>query len=482
MGIFKKIKRWLTTPSSKGVDPKNFTYVQIDGVGVGIANAAAPFLPVFLTRLGAEALHIGLLSSMPGIAGLITAIPLGRFLQTRRNIIPWFSRARVMVILSYALTGLVTFLFGSNTAILLILIIWALASIPQTIVGISFGVVMNSVAGPSGRFELMSRRWSILGLTSAVCAFLIGLMLERIVFPLNYQLAFYTLSIGAFISYYYSSHIVVPDFVPRVQKHTSLKSQYVEYWQLVSEQPAFLNFVFKRSLFNFGLYFVIPLLPLYYVRVVNASDQWIAIITTVQMAVLLFGYFFWSRQSRRISKKKILILTTFVVGLFPIATAATQLPWLIAIFAAIAGIFNAGINLVFFDELMQRIPEETSASFVAVSQSFEYLVALTAPLLSTLLANQIGLTITLLIGGGLRIAGSLSFLLKDPPFGSTEHVSDSEPKNITVNDTKEPIKATTLVQLPAPTNGADIVSSKQPENTESADMNSNSVTESEDNE
>jgi hypothetical protein len=32
---------------------RNKRYVQIDAVGVGTAGAAAPFLPVFLTRLGA---------------------------------------------------------------------------------------------------------------------------------------------------------------------------------------------------------------------------------------------------------------------------------------------------------------------------------------------------------------------------------------------------------------------------------------------
>src|SRR6266511_6383258 len=101
----------MTTPSSKDfldTQQRNFRYVQIDAIGVSISNIAAPFLPVFLTRLGATNFQVGLLSSMPGMTGLVLAIMVGRFLQTRRNIVPWYSLSRLMVILCYALTGILT--------------------------------------------------------------------------------------------------------------------------------------------------------------------------------------------------------------------------------------------------------------------------------------------------------------------------------------------------------------------------------------
>src|SRR5512134_3490634 len=90
------------------IQKRNFRYVQIDGVGVSISNISAPFLPVFLTRLGASNFQVGLLSSMPGVTGLILAILVGRFLQTRTNIVPWYGVSRLMVILCYALTGILT--------------------------------------------------------------------------------------------------------------------------------------------------------------------------------------------------------------------------------------------------------------------------------------------------------------------------------------------------------------------------------------
>src|SRR5581483_10544716 len=185
--------QWI--PLGPDTQSQNVRRVLIDGIGVGVAAAAAPYLPVFLTRLGADNFAIGLLTSMPALAGLVFAVPLGHFLARKANIVPWYSGWRFLVQVCYTLTGLVPF-FVTDQAVLLILLVWALATIPQTIVSIGFTVVMAGVAGPEGRFYLMSRRWSSLGVTSAVVVAFAGLVLDRIVFPLNFQIVFVALSLS----------------------------------------------------------------------------------------------------------------------------------------------------------------------------------------------------------------------------------------------------------------------------------------------
>src|SRR5688572_8223931 len=69
-----------TTEEKIQIQKSNFRNVQIDGIGVSISNVAGPYLPVFLTRLGASNFQVGLLSSMPGVTGLLIAIFVGRFL------------------------------------------------------------------------------------------------------------------------------------------------------------------------------------------------------------------------------------------------------------------------------------------------------------------------------------------------------------------------------------------------------------------
>lgn len=395
---------------------KNFINVQIDAIGVGLANSASPFLPVFLTRLGASSLEVGMLTSMPAITGFFFAILLGQILQKQKKIIPWFSGARLLVISSYAFTGLAAFVFPqSHSLVIAILVVWAIATIPQTLLGITFSVVMNAVAGPQGRYELMSRRWSIMGITTAIAVVIIGWMLDHVQFPLNYQIAFMILSIGGLISYYYSSHIVLPDLVPPVHpKGNSLRENVKQFFKPIFQEKPFITYTLKRFVYMFGVTFANPLFPLYFVRQIHAPDSWIAIINTSQTVVMIFGYFFWSRKSRHKGSRTVLLWATFGLSLYPIFTAFTGVIWPIAIYAGIAGIFQAGLDLVFFDELMKTIPIEYSATFVAVAQSMQYLSTIAAPLIGSMIADQFGLSAALVVGGVIRLFGFILFFMGKP--------------------------------------------------------------------
>lgn len=403
-----------TTPELQSADvvKANFRNVQIDAIGVGLANAASPFLPVYLTHLNATSFQVGLLSSMPAFTGLLLALPLARFLQRQTNIVKWFSIARLIVIASYALTGIISFILPQTVLVNSILLIWALATLPQTIVAIAFSVVMNSVAGPNRRFELMSRRWSTMGVTTTLMVICVGQLLDKVLFPLNYQLMFIGLSIGGLISYYYSSHLKLPETVhPPMTSTKSLIVQWRELKELVFKEKPFLSFIVKRFIFMSGVTLAAPLVPLYLVRYVHASDQWISIITTSQTAILVIGYFFWTRLGRRKGTRAVLVWTTLGISLYPFLLALTTSTWQIAVVAGIAGIFQAGLDLVFFDELMKVVPIEYSAIFVGLAQSVQYLAAIASPLIGTWIADQFSLPVGLFVAAGLRFLGFFLFLI-----------------------------------------------------------------------
>lgn len=412
--IYSFIYRWFNVPqSAPEINRLNFRNVQIDAIGVGLASTGAPFLPVLLARLGATTLEVSLLTFMPALTGVLLAIPLGQFLETRKNIVPWFSFARLTVLLSYGFTGLIVILFPNATAILGILGLWAIATIPQTILSICFSVVMNEVAGSRGRFELMSHRWSILGLTNASTALLAGQFLDRVAFPLNYQIFFITLSIGGVISFYFSSRIVLPDKVlPITKVKIGLKEQITSYVSLIWQEKPFVSFIWKRFVFLSGAALAAPLLPLYYVREINASDYWIALIQIAANTTVILGYFLWTNQSRKRGSRVVLLATTLGSALYPILVGVSQQVWPVVIFAGLNGIFQAGLNLVFFDELMKRVPPEHSATFVAVAQTLQYSSMVVAPLLAPVLSKWMGFSNALLFAGGISVLGFVFFWLE----------------------------------------------------------------------
>ena len=106
-----------------------------------------------------------------------------------------------------------------------------------------------------------------------------------------------------------------------------------------------------------------------------------------------------------------LLSTTLGMVLYPLLTATTRQVIPIIIYTAIAGLFQGGLDLVFFDEYMKTIPDEYSAILVSLEQSIQYLAAIAAPLIGTSLSAYIGLGGALWISAGLRLVGFGLFLI-----------------------------------------------------------------------
>ncbi len=403
------------TAGALEIQKRNFLNVQFDAVGIGLANAALPFLPVFLARLGASNFQVGLLTSMPAFTGLLLVMFIGSFLQRQRNIVPWYSISRFITVLAYTLTGLIPFFVPRQHVVVVVLILWAAVTLPQVLVGVGFSVIMNAVAGPEGRYALMSRRWSLLGLITALATAAAGVTLEKIHFPLDYQVIFIVLSLGGLISFYSTNRIRLPENEPPPPvPGQSIGRRLKGFADLIRAEKPFLSFTSMRFVFLSGTALATPLFPLYYVRVVNASDGWIGAINFVQTAVLLVGYLFWARQTKRRGSRFVLLTTTFIVALYPALTAVTSHVALITLYAGVAGIFQCGIDLVFFDELMKRVPLKYSATFVSFDQSLQYVSLIVAPLAGTLMANRIGIGGGLIVSGALRLLGVILFAANMP--------------------------------------------------------------------
>jgi predicted MFS family arabinose efflux permease len=106
------------------------------------------------------------------------------------------------------------------------------------------------------------------------------------------------------------------------------------------------------------------------------------------------------------------------MSLYPGLVALTQNQTTIFIYASLAGLFQAGIDLVFFDELMRTIPPRYSPTFVSLNQSVQYVPAILAPLVGTFLSIHIGLSNALLCSAGIRLAGFFLFAWMGKPHQS----------------------------------------------------------------
>jgi MFS family permease len=214
----------------------------------------------------------------------------------------------------------------------------------------------------------------------------------------------------------------LPDKIAPIKKvKISLKEQISSYVGLIWQEKPFVSYIWKRFIFLSGAALAAPLLPLYYVREINASDYWIALIQIAANTTVILGYFFWTNQSRKRGSRLVLLATTFGSALFPILVGVSRQVWPVVIFAGLNGIFQAGLNLVFFDELMKRVPPDHSATFVAAAQTLQYLSMVVAPLLAPVLSAWLGFSVALLLAGGISVLGFVFFLLEKQEYASQSY-------------------------------------------------------------
>lgn len=390
----------------------NAKVMRWDSVAMGVVNAASTYLPVLVARLGGSAFNIGLLTAIPAVAGFTLAIPMGQYLQRSARVITWYSLTRMLANLSYGVIALAVLLAPPEMMVPAIIAIWAIAAIPSTMGTVLFPVVMDGAAGPRGRLELMSRRWSIVGLTMAITVAIIGQFLDRIPPPVNYAIAFMTFTLAGLVSYYFSRQFRIPRVEPPpVSEHRgSLAERIRGGLALVRSQPAFLDYSIRHLVYVAGTRLVLPLVPLYYVTVVDAPDAWIGIIATGQSLALIAGYQFWRRQSRLRGTRILLLVALTVSSLFPAALSLTNQLIVVAALAAVAAFFTAGVDLILFDELMRTVPRQYGVTFVSIDTTLVNLATIVAPLMGAALVGLASIELALQLGAFISLCGVVMFV------------------------------------------------------------------------
>ncbi len=390
----------------------NYRMIRGDSIAMGIIASVAPFLPVFIVRLGGSAFDVSLLTAIPAVGGFLLAIPVGQFLQRKRHIVPWYSGSRMLAHLSYVVAAVVVFVAPAGVVIPALLAVWAMAAVPSTIGMVAFPIVMDGAAGPRGRYELMSRRWAIMGLTSAITVALIGQLLDRLPFPGNYQMVFIGFSIAGLISFHFSHQFRVPAHAPRPPEPGSRRFDHLRATvRAVRSQPAFLRYSARQLVYFVGARFAAPLIPLYYVREVGATDAWIGIIATCQSLALLVGYQFWRRLSVARGGGVVLLVTLFAGALYPVVLSLVDELVVVAALAAVAGFFSAGVDLSLFDELMKRVPRPYGVTFTSIDTTLVNAASILAPLVGAALAVTLGITTALHLASLIGLTAVILFAL-----------------------------------------------------------------------
>ena len=160
--------------------------------------------------------------------------------------------------------------------------------------------VVAEVIPPRRRAKVNGTRWALVSVVTAISVAIFGYMLDRLPFPLSYQIVFFISYVGGSVGMLFWSKIRIPENINPEQhpkKQGGMKKQIRAFWESIQE-PAFLRFELTFTVLRIAMNMPTALYSIYWIRHLGASDLWIGWQTTTGKLALIVGYFFWPRDRR----------------------------------------------------------------------------------------------------------------------------------------------------------------------------------------
>ncbi len=412
----------------------NFNHLYFDVVWYGIlAGSTLSFLTIFAARLGANSFEMGLITAGPGLVNLFFSLPAGNWLEGK----PLIRSTLVSAVLNrlFYLVFILLPWVGSNIRqVWGIIGITLVMAIPATLVAIAFNALFAEAVAPQWRAQVVGRRNALLAVMVTVTSLVCGRILDRVIFPLNYQIVFLLGVVGAMLSSYHLSRICLAG-EPPVQVGNRLVREALDYahrlWdgikqvqvRLIAKNPGrpMLRLDLLRGPFGLFLlaylslytfqYVNLPLFPLYNVNILHLKDSTLSLgnaLFYLMMTLVSLGV---NRLTAKRSHRFLLVSGGLTFGLYPLMIFLAKDATLYLAANVVGGGIWAVLNAGLVNRLMERVPVDDRPAHMALHNIVLNLGILAGSMLGAVLVSLFGLKEVMLIGAGLRFTGGLLVLL-----------------------------------------------------------------------
>jgi len=413
----------------------NFRNLYADVFWFGIlAGSTMAFVAIYAARLGASSFQVSLLTAGPAVVNLLFSLPAGRWMEGRRlvRVTLWsalWQRSGYLLFIPLPL------LLSSGGQVWALAGITLLMSLPGTLLAIAFNAVFADLVAPEWRAQVVGRRNALLAISMITTSLLCGQVLDRVIFPYNYQIVFALGALGAWLSCYHLSRLrLAGEPPPRLRSFSRAISprggrRFLEAVRrlfnprLLSRsdgrsllrpdllRTSYGTFLLACFVFYMFQYVSIPIYPVFNVNVLQLTDGQISLGSAFFYTTMMLASFGLGFLSMRMGHRRVLIAGSLLFGLYPLLIG---LAWDATLFwlASIAGGFAWGITSGgLLNRLMERTPEDDRPAYMALHNLSLNLGILLGSLAGPLLAARLGLRDAMLVSAGLRFFAGLLFVL-----------------------------------------------------------------------
>ena len=395
----------------------NFLHLYFDIAWFGVlSGSTVNFLNVYATRIGATGLQIGLIGAMSAVVILFLAIPAGIWLQ-KRNIghaIFWTSVFYRIGFLSFAL---LPWLFSNSVQISLIIAITFFMAIPLTPVGVGFNALFAEAVPSEYRAHVAGIRNVMFAVTYMFTSLLSGYILDKVTFPVGYQIVFGIGFIGAMMSSFHLYHIrhiggadASPLSPPELDSATQTDSPRNIYAILRLDilRTPFLTILLSLFAFHLAQNLPTPIFPIFNVRELHLNDNQIGIGTALFYFTVLIGSTRLRKIVHRHGNKRVTGLGAMGMAFYPIILSFSTQVWHYYAVSLIGGFFTALATGSYANYMLEHIPPDDRPTHLAWYNIVLNIAILTSSLAGPAIADQIGLFNALILFGIVRfLAGTI---------------------------------------------------------------------------
>ncbi len=394
----------LALPVPKTQEDSNFNHLVYDIAWFGIGFPAINrFLSVYAIHLGADSTQLTWMASLPSLILLFAASLGARWLSRYDNSARATLWPGIGYRLAFLLPAFTPFMPSGFQTTWLILSI-ALPAIPQGIAGVTFLVMMRESVSENQITALTSRRSMVFSIMLAISGLLMGLWLEHVPYPLNYQLLFGFAFLMTLMSSWHITH--VKPSVQRVSRPTTQENARPRTNPFKS--PTFQMICFIIFVTHMSFFSVAALVPLHLVKNLGATETFMGLYGVAELASSAIIAMFTSQLIARFGSRTMIAVGMVGTGmsLFVVASAASLPVALIG--SAIGGASWTTTAVGLFSLFSELTPlDEKTPYTIAYNQSI-YIAMFIGPLIGKSLSSAgMPLVTILIVAAVLRVLAGI---------------------------------------------------------------------------
>ena len=397
----------------------NFIHLYFDIGWYGIlAGSSINFLNIYAARLGANGFEIGLLTAMGAIVSLMLALPAGHWVEARPigKAVFWSS---VIYRIGFLLWVPLPLLFGNSAQIWALIVLALLMAIPLTPLSVGFNALFASTVPGEYRAHVAGIRNMVLSITYMISSIGSGYLLNKLAFPLGYQIVFGIGFFGAAMSSLHlslikpvaASNVKALPSKPKPARSPEGTNQRYGFFAVIRAdiwQTPFRVVLFALLAFHLTQNLPLPIFPLVQVNVLHLTDNQIGIGSAIFYFIMLIGSTQLRSMVQKIGHQKVTAIGILSMALYPIGMALSRNSLHFYITSAIGGLASALATGAYANYLLEHIPENDRPAYLAWYNVILNLCVLAGSLGGPLIANAIGFTMALYIFAAARILAGIA--------------------------------------------------------------------------